>query len=272
MKNFIHRNSHLPFPGIPDDFSRSSWSLKGIFRTIALALLVWLPVAVSATISLPAIPSNGSLAKRFELSTEMIFRVKIGETFLPSGALIASINGEIRGAQTASVLYPASGNNVYKIVIFNNKAAGDTIKFKYFDIFTDKIYDIKEKIEFIPDQVPDYANPLILTAFCQPILKVTGLIPEDLKENLNPTLDLFWQPSPNTTSYNLYVWEDGATVPAIPSNANISGTTFRLYNLKYGQVYHWKIGSINDCSSVERYTASCHGVPSVLPIPVFFIL
>src|SRR5450759_1198914 len=181
MKKFIPKNSQLLFPEIQNECMRIRWNFAGIrtkiIRTIALALLVWLPVAASASISLPAIPSNISLAKRFELSTEMILRVKVGETYLPSGALIAYINGEIRGAQTASVLYPASGNNVYKILVFNDKASGDSIQFKYYDIFTDKIYDIKEKIEFVPNQVPDYANPVILTAFCQPIVKVTGLIP-----------------------------------------------------------------------------------------------
>jgi hypothetical protein len=40
-------------------------------------------------------------------------------------------------------------------------------------------------------------------------------------------------------------------MPASPTNANISGTTLSLYNLKYGQVYRWKIGSANECSSVE---------------------
>ena len=256
MKKIIPINSQLLFPEIQNECRKIRWNFAGIqtkiLRTIIFALLLWWPVAANATITLPAIPSNGSLAKRFELSTEMTFRVKIGETFLPSGALIASINGEIRGAQTASVNFPATGNNVYKILVFNNNAAGDIIKFKYYDIFSDKIYDITEEIEFVPNLVPDYANPVILTAFCQPIVKVTGLLPEDGKENVNANLDLYWQPSPNTTSYNLYVWEDGAAVPATPSNTNIYGTTFRLYNLKYGQLYRWKIGSVNDCSSVER--------------------
>ena len=210
-----------------------------------------MPMGANATLTLPAIPSNSNLAKRFELSTELIFRVKVGETYLPSGALIAYINGEIRGAQTASVKFPPTGINVYKVMVFNNKAIDDSIRFKYYDVFTDKVYDIKEAIAFVPNQVPDYANPIILNAFCQPIDKVTGLMPENGKENLNATLDLFWQPSPNTTSYNLFLWEDGASVPTTPYSSNISSTTIRLYNLKYGQLYRWKIVSINDCSSVE---------------------
>src|SRR5690606_10093192 len=112
-------------------------------------------------------------------------------------------------------------------------------------------YDIQEKIEFIANLVPDYANPQILSAFCKPIDKVSGLLPENGKENVNSTLDLYWQPSPNTSYYNLYIWEDGASVPATPTYSNIYSTTRRVSNLKYGQLYRWKVGSVNDCSSVE---------------------
>jgi hypothetical protein len=255
MKKLIHTNSQLSNPEKHEDFRTNRWNFNRIrmklLRNIAFILLAGLPLVASATLTLPAIPSNASLAKRFELSTEMIFRVKVGETYLPSGALIAYINGEIRGAQTASVKFPATGNNVYKILVFNDKPSGDSISFKYYDIFSEKIYDIKEKIEFVFDRVPDYANPGILTAFCKPITDVSGLIPENGKENLNPTLDLFWQPSANTTSYSLFLWEDGATVPVTPNYPNIYSTTLRVYNLKYGQLYHWKVKSSNDCSSVE---------------------
>ena len=254
MKKSIHKNSQLPFPAISSDTGKRRWSINRItpnaIRNLALSLLVWLPMLVQATLTLPAIPSNSSLARKFELSTEMTFRVKVGETYLPSGALIAYINGEIRGAQTASVNFPATGINVYKLLVFNDKT-GDEISFKYYDIFSEKIYDITEKIEFVPNLVPDYANPTILTAYCKPIEKVTGLVPEDGKTNQNATLDLFWQPSANTTYYNLFVWEDGATMPAIPTYSNIYSTSRRIYNLKYGQLYHWKVGSENDCSSVE---------------------
>ncbi len=255
MKKYIPKNSQLPFSGIQDEFRKDRWSLKRfrikIFRILAFALLVWLPVVTNAALTLPAIPSNGSLAKRFELSTELVFRVKVGETYLPSGALISYINGEIRGAQTASVNFPATGNNVYKILVFNNKAIDDTIRFKYYDVFSDKIYDIKEIIAFVPNQVPDYANPQILNAFCKPITNVTGLIPENGKENLNSTLDLYWQPSANTTYYNLFLWEDGVSVPTTPYYSNVYNTSVRVYNLKYGQLYRWKIKSVNECSSVE---------------------
>ncbi len=250
MKNFTPKNSQSPTSGIRDEFRR--WKLNlNIIRAIVFALILGLPVAASAAFSLPAIPSNTDLSRRFELSTELVFRVKLGTAYLPDGTLVASIKGEIRGAQTSSVLFPASGNKVYKIRIFNDKPSGDSISFKYYDITGQKIYDIKEKLEFISYQVPDYANPAILSVYCKPITGASGLIPENGKANLNTTVDLYWQPSPNATTYNLFLWEDGTTMPVTPTNANLSGTTFHLTDLKYGQIYRWKISSSNECLSAE---------------------
>ncbi|HNW54307.1 MAG TPA: hypothetical protein PKN21_08570, partial [Bacteroidales bacterium] len=115
--------------------------VKARLRSFMLLAMLAFPLMLSATLYLPAIPSNATLAKRFEKSTEMAFRVKVGSTFLPSGALIAYINNEIRGAQTASVLFPPTGELIYKVLIFNDAESGDSISFKYYDIFSEKIYE-----------------------------------------------------------------------------------------------------------------------------------
>ena len=260
MKRSFIKNSLSLLSMVKYEFKERRTSIPKIRSTILgsllLTLFFCLPFTVNATLTLPAIPSNSNLASRFEQSTEMVFRVKVGETYLPSGALIAYIKDEIRGAQTASVLFPPTGNNVYKLLVFNDKSSGDMIRFKYFDIFSDKVYDITEKIEFVPNQVPDFANPLILHAFCQPIDKVTGLLPENGKENLNTDFDMFWQPSQNTSFYKLFLWEDGQPEPGSPYYPTIYNTSCRVYGLKYGQLYHWKISSVNDCSSVESSVQS----------------
>jgi hypothetical protein len=255
MKRLIQSNGKLQVYGFSSaiirDYSLSRPGWKNGMRILFLSLLVSLPITLSAELILPAIPSNSNLAKRFELSTEFAFRVKTGETWLETGALIAYINNEIRGAQTASVKFPPTGEMIYKILIFNDTGSGDSIRFKYYDVFSEKIYEIKEKIEFKADLVPDYANPLILNAFCPQVDKVTGMVPENGKEDQNSTLDLYWQPSPNANYYNLFLWEAGAPVPTTPHLSNLSGTTARIYNLTSGKSYNWKIVSVNDCSTSE---------------------
>jgi len=87
---------------------------------------------------------------------------------------------------------------------------------------------------------------------CKPCEKVTGMIPKTATDNLNSTyLDLYWQPSLNTRYYNLFLWEEGKTIPTNPYQSGIYGTSTRVYNLKSGNGYRWKIVSINECSSIE---------------------
>ena len=229
---------------------------KIIFQALFIGLLFWLPQNVKATFTLPVIPTNADLASRFELSTEMTFRVKLDEAYLTTGTLVAYIGDEIRGAQSTAVLFPLTNQLIYKIFVYNDKSTGSTIKFRYFDTINQKIYNIKEEQDFVPDLVPDYKNPGILTAYCNNVEKVTGMIPEDKQENLDTTVDLYWKPSANITSYQLYLWEEGKTVPSTSYLSNITNTTTQLKNLKYGQTYLWKVVSANDCSSAESEVQS----------------
>ncbi len=87
---------------------------------------------------------------------------------------------------------------------------------------------------------------------CKPCTKATGMTPETGTANLNSAyLDLYWQPSLNCRYYNLFLWEEGAPIPANATQPYIYGTSKRLYNLKPGTIYSWKIVSINECSSAE---------------------
>lgn len=224
---------------------------KIIFHALFISLLFWLPQNVKAAFTLPVIPSNADLASRFELSTEMTFRVKLDDAYLTSGTLVAYIGDEIRGAQSTAVLFPLTNQLIYKIIVYNDKSTGSSIKFRYFDTLNQKIYNIKEEQGFVPDLVPDYKNPGILTAYCNSVEKVSGMLPEDKQENLDTTVDLYWKPSANVSSYQLYLWEEGKTVPSSPYLAGITNTTAQIKNLNYGQTYLWKVVSANDCSSVE---------------------
>ena len=87
---------------------------------------------------------------------------------------------------------------------------------------------------------------------CKPCEKVVGMIPQNGQDNLNSSyFDLYWQPSLNTRYYNLFLWEDGTTMPTSPYQSNIYSTSTRVYNLKPGVKYRWKIVSINECSTAE---------------------
>ncbi|MBN1790238.1 MAG: T9SS type A sorting domain-containing protein [Bacteroidales bacterium] len=228
---------------------------------IFLALLFWLPVAVNAQLTLPDIPSNSEFASRFELSTEMVFRVKKGETYMPNGALIAYINGEIRGAQTTSVIFPSTGIKVYKIMVFNDNASGDLIRFKFYNIVTEKIYDVEEVCEFVPNLVPDYANPIILNARNQVIVQTNPLgrsfSVDGVTYNSSQTFTwitgsshMIGTSSPQGTGGTRYVWQnwnDGGAIGhtvTVPEGTTTYTADFLTQNLLTTSVSPSSYGSI----------------------------
>ncbi|MDP4271926.1 MAG: CARDB domain-containing protein, partial [Bacteroidota bacterium] len=102
-----------------------------------------------------------------------------------------------------------------------------------------------------------------VTTECKPCVKATGLLPENGKQNLNSTVDLYWQPALNAKYYSLYLWEQGTTMPTSPYYSYIYGTSTWLYNLAPGKTFNWKLVSVNECSTAESDVQSF----SVRPIP-----
>jgi hypothetical protein len=280
MKKSIHIKGQLLYAENQDNFRIKRWIFtkirNKILRVLVIALLVWLPIAVNAQLTLPEIPSNSELASRFELSTEMVFRVKVGETYLPGGAIIAYINGEIRGAQTASVIFPPTGIKVYKIMVFNDKT-GDNISFKFYDILANKIYGIDAEIEFIPNRVPDYVNPFILNTFDQ----VTGIpLKSRLKTPVNNATDisintyLSWDTTEGATSYGLQVSLSSDFASTILNQEGIMENPFLLSNLEINKTYYWRVNATNANGTGEwsntwsfTTTSDADALPSIPTLP-----
>jgi len=230
------------------EFSTSGGRTTAFYRIATLLFLaVMIAVPSAGQFSVPAIPSNGQLSNQYEFDAEYIYRVSIEGSFLEDGAIVAYVDGELRGAQSASELFPGTGEVVYKVRVFSDNAAGDTVTFRYFDVFDEKVYDISEYEIFSADHVPDYATPTILNAVCGDPGIATGLLPEDGAGGQNATLDLYWQPSENTLRYALYLWKEGEAVPGTPYANNLYSTSRRVYNLDHGATYNWFVVSVNQC-------------------------
>lgn len=233
------------FPGI----NSPARLARRLINTLALIIIIWMNAAAPACAQLqvPAIPSNTQLSNQYEYNAEFIYRVHFEGNYLEDGTIIAYVNGQLRGAQSASVLFPPTGAMVYKVRVFSNNPSGDTITFRYYDVFHGKVYDIIESELFVMDHVPDYYSPTLLNAACVQPGNATGLLPQDGEINQAASMDCFWQPSDNTLYYSLYLWEDGDPEPGTPHINNIYGTSVRLNNLAYGTTYHWNIHSVNQC-------------------------
>ncbi len=228
---------------------------KGVILISALALAIG-PFTANAQLQVPAIPSNTQLSNQYEYSSEYIYRINLSGGWLEDGTIIAYVDGELRGAQSASLLFPPTGLFEYKVRVFSNSSSGDSVSFKYYDVFNGKVYEIEEKEYFTADNVPDYYSPTTLNAYCGDPGQATGLLPGDGSTGLEATVDFFWEPSGNTLHYNLFLWKDGESVPGTPYRSNIYGSSARIYNLEYSSTYHWFIQSLNQCKQVNSPTQS----------------
>lgn len=223
---------------------------------LLLAFLWILPSPASTQFRVPAIPSNSQLSAEYEFDAEYIYRVNLEGSYLEDGTIVAYINGELRGAQSASELFTETGEVVYKLRIFSDNASGDTIRFRYYDVFDEKIYEISEHELFAANHVPDYASPEILNAVCGEPGTATELLPADGSGEQEATTDILWQPSENTLRYALYLWKEGEAVPTTPYADNLYNTSRRVSNLEHGATYNWFILSVNQCLQDTSVTQS----------------
>jgi len=202
-----------------------------------------------AQVQLPAIPSNMQLSNSFEFDADYIYRVSFDGAYLEDGALIAYVDGKLRGAQTSSVLFNETNTVVYKIRLFSNSAQGENITFKYYDLNHNKIYDITETQAFQADNVPDFRSPQVLNAYCGVTGKPGGMIPEDAVTGVDISLNCYWQPADNATRYSMFLWKEGDNVPASAYRSDIYGTSTGVNGLEFGTEYHWFVVAKNQCGS-----------------------
>ena len=223
---------------------------------LALFVIMLMQVTVSAQVQLPAIPSNTQMSNNFEYNSEYVYRVSLDGTYLEDGAIIAYVDGKIRGAQTASVLFTPTNTMVYKIRLFSNSASGEVITFKYFDVNRNKVYDITETQTFQADNVPDYNNPQTLSAYCGVVGKAGTLVPENGAGGLDNSFNVYWEPAGNATHYSIYLWKDGDSQPAAAYRSDIYGTSGYVSGLEYGATYNWYVQSFNQCGDEVSDTQS----------------
>lgn len=76
---------------------------------------------------------------------------------------------------------------------------------------------------------------------------VTGMVPTDGATDLPRAITFSWAPVNGATSYDLYVWEQGQTIPNSPTISGITQISYYLGygNFNYGQSYNWTIVASN---------------------------
>lgn len=77
---------------------------------------------------------------------------------------------------------------------------------------------------------------------------VENMLPADSVIFQQPSVTFSWQPSANTSLYDLYVWKASDPPSTQPVVSNISGIQYTYNNLNYATTYKWKLISKNPCS------------------------
>ena len=238
MKKDIKYKMHVQGKKLLTGFFVFLWTVTG---------MQFMSGEAAAQVKLPSIPSNTQLSNSYEYNSEYVYRVKFGDSYLEDGAIIAYVDGKIRGAQTASVLFTPTNTMVYKVRLFSNSTSGETITFKYYDVNHNKIYDVTETQAFQADNVPDYSSPQTLNAYCGATGQVSDMVPADNATGVDAGLTFYWQPADNATHYSLFLWKDGDAKPSTAFRNDIYGTSSYVSGLEYGKKYHWFIRSFNQC-------------------------
>ncbi len=258
MKN---NNDTYQFRNLKKSVSGRVIYKKGLLLVVSLLMNLY----ALATIQLPNIPSQAEFNRQYEFNAEYAIQVDLSGSYLESGAIIAYVGNQIRGAQTTSETFPLTGDKVYKLRIYSNSASGETITLRYYDIFNDKIYEITEDISFEADAIPDYSAPEILHAFCPPPVVANLISPANDAIDVDTRVNFNWEGSAENSYYGLLLWKNGDSEPETPYISNITGTYRTVYNLQNATDYLWRIISYNGCNSDTSSTANftTRGLPDL---------
>lgn len=91
---------------------------------------------------------------------------------------------------------------------------------------------------------------LVLTTSNNAPAAVSAMQPVDHIQEAQLPLTLSWIPGPNTTSYDLYVWDSAAVQPSTPYAANLTNISYALpkNSFAYNKTYKWRVVAKNPCS------------------------
>ncbi len=81
--------------------------------------------------------------------------------------------------------------------------------------------------------------------------------------------EIYWDAIPNANCYDFYFWQGDGERPVAPVAVNLTSTSYHVYGLTHGGVYHWCVVAKNECveSESETRTFTCQLNPSMTVVP-----
>ncbi|MBO4607400.1 MAG: hypothetical protein J5682_05825, partial [Prevotella sp.] len=89
----------------------------------------------------------------------------------------------------------------------------------------------------------------------------------------NTDREFYWDMVPNATQYDFYFWQGDGERPETPAASNLTSTSYHVYGLTHGGVYHWCVVAKNECveSESQTRTFTCQLNPSMTVAPLGMI-
>jgi len=82
--------------------------------------------------------------------------------------------------------------------------------------------------------------------------QVSNMLPSNFVDNLQLPFTLSWDPSNNTSNYDIFIWPDTINQPAVPFVSSLANPNFTVTSgVNYGINYNWRVISKNDCFTTE---------------------
>jgi CARDB len=161
------------------------------------------------------------------------------------------------------IWYQVDGGSLIKDTVSSAVGPGGSFNFDFTQkvIFTSfKDYTIKAWTSLPTDQNnSNDSSLLIITNHATPGM-VSNMYPLDTTKNLDYPITLSWAPSSGTQKYDVYIWDDTASVrPSSPFKSDLTQISTQIWSgLTFGRTYKWQVVSKNiACGTdgpIQRFT------------------
>lgn len=97
----------------------------------------------------------------------------------------------------------------------------------------------------------DTLRNIVVTHIPALIMPVSNMIPVDQSLNIDKPVSLSWNPAPNATAYDVYIWPSSEAQPVTPQITNLVAINTIYQNVNYGQTYSWQVVAKNICGQTQ---------------------
>ena len=175
---------------------------------------------------------------------------------------VVSLTADNITTNSARLVWHPTGNESQWVLVYGLQGeqpttviTSDTI-YQLTGLIFNRNYTAKVRAVCNSELMSVFSIPVNFQTTCDPTILDTldnfgGMSPADSSIIYAQPVPFVWSALPQATSYDLYLWRDGTSMPATPTLSGLvqPNATMNLPNYARGNVYHWKVVAWNECIS-----------------------